>query len=434
MELLIVTPIFLSHAFASIPFWRRLTRLEIPSVADFATLSVILYFDVGLALEVLGVRYESSFFESFYKSINNLLLLEILILIVTPWLFHLGSVIANPKTELQIQEPVNYIRPSRRNIFYLVAILICIPLAVLGYIQITGAKPIWAVRREIGEAWGSSIIILYLPLHILAYYVRQRDSRTKSGYIFTLFLIIVSILSTIQIGQRTTVLLPFLILLLFTLRVNLWRFSMVAIVGVIIASALLPLFKWQYGTRIDITSSELLINTIQNDVSRTAILSTALKLSDSLGTRIMPYPLSGYVYSALFFVPRQVAPFKGDSTAKYFTSYIAGTTVEETSWGFGLGVIEEISLNAGTLFIIPGLIFYGFVMGRLDLFSKKNPSSVVPSRLGALWLCGYHLPAILLLFGSMMLTCRLLSLVFEIKGNAICEYPSASRSITVKAP
>ena len=41
--------------------------------------------------------------------------------------------------------------------------------------------PIWVVRERIGEKWGALIVLLYLPLHFLAFYSRQSDSTTKIG-------------------------------------------------------------------------------------------------------------------------------------------------------------------------------------------------------------------------------------------------------------
>jgi hypothetical protein len=122
--------------------------------------------------------------------------------------------------------------------------------------------------------------------------------------------------------------------------------------------------------------------------------------------------MAGYVYSALFFVPRQIAPFKGDSTAHYFTAYIAGIDPQDIDWGFGVGVIEELIINGGGLIVIPGLLVYGMLMGLLDRASLQVPSITVATRFAAIWLCGYNLPSIILQFGAMILTALVLHFVF----------------------
>jgi hypothetical protein len=55
---------------------------------------------------------------------------------------------------------------------------------------------------------------------------------------------------------------------------------------------------------------------------------------------------------------------------------------------------------------------YGFAIYQLDQLSRRFPSLIVPTRLSALWLCGYHLPALLLMFGSMAVVCLLLHYLF----------------------
>jgi hypothetical protein len=113
--------------------------------------------------------------------------------------------------------------------------------------------------------------------------------------------------------------------------------------------------------------------------------------------------MSGYAYCALFFVPRSLAPLKGYPTAQYFTGYVVGMATEATDWGFGVGAIEEILLNGGFLLFVPMMLAYGCVMGLLDRLSQQVPSLLVPTRLGAVWLCGYNLSALILLFGTMFI-------------------------------
>jgi hypothetical protein len=174
-------------------------------------------------------------------------------------------------------------------------------------------------------------------------------------------------------------------------------------VALIAASALLPFFKWQKADDQDVSASigTLVAETIQTDFYRGNILVTALEKSEVLGTKIMPYPMSGYLYTLLYYVPRNMAPFKGWSTSQTFTSVVDKTPVEETLWAFGVGAIEELLLSIGVVLCLPCLLIYGMGMGLLDNLSSKVPSLLIPSRLAAIWLCGYESSTVMLTFGTM---------------------------------
>lgn len=402
MNLIIFAIILFSHVMAARPYYLRLREGKMPNTVDFAAISLILYYDIGLAIELLGFTNETEYFTSFFSADEEILIQAFILLVLAPWLFHLGSIIANKRTKINRQEPVMSLSRSRRTIFYLLTIVISLTLAIYGYKQVYQNASVWAGRSEITEAWGPLIIILYLPIHFLAFYVRTSDASKKSGLLFSLGLVLFGILSTFMIGQRTNVLLPILILVLFRKKITLKKVLIFVSIALIGAAALLPIFKWQY-TNTNSSLGELVAQTINSDFSRSYVLTAALERTEPLGTKVMPYPLSGYIYSLLFYVPRQIVPFKGWSTAQYFTSNIVRTHVEDTNWGFGVGAIEEILLNIGLLWCIPGLLVYGMCMGTLDRLSGRVPSLVIPTRLAAIWLCGYGLSTLVLMFGTMAL-------------------------------
>ena len=118
----------------------------------------------------------------------------------------------------------------------------------------------------------------------------------------------------------------------------------------------------------------------------------------------------------------------------YFTSYLAGTPPEETAWGLGVGVIEELMLNAGLLLVVPGLFLYGVAMGLLDRVCGSVPALVVPSRLAAVWICGYNLPAILGLFGVMALIGVALHLAFVRRVAPESDEAPAAGAVPVVSP
>jgi hypothetical protein len=391
-----------SHAFAFLPFWSSVRKGKLPNTAHFATLSIMLYYDLGLVLEVLGYPYRSAYFSSLFGARDDTYLVAMILLAVAPWLFHAGSLLVNPRGALQPQEPNSSLVPSSRWPFYLLASSVAVLLASYGGLQLLQHDAIWLARLRLGETWGPLIIVLYLPLHFLAFYVRQTDAHTRWGLAFALGLALATVVSTAAIGQRTIILLPFLILVIFRFKMTLGKLPIVAAALLLIASTLLTLFKYQYA-QAELQTTDLIADTISNDIARGPVLRTTIELSDPLGARLLPYPFAGYAYSLLFFVPRQLAPYKGGPTAQYFTSYMSGDYFEDTNWALGIGVIEELILNGGVLLVIPGLLLYGVAMGLLDKVSWRVPSLVVPTRLAAIWLCGYNLPALLMLFGVMAL-------------------------------
>lgn len=403
--------VLLSHVLASAGFWRCIMQHRLPNTADFAVISLIFYYDLGLLLEAAGYHYESLFFSSLFEADDGTFLLAMLFLAAAPWLFHAGSILTNRRADHHPQAPTTRLDPARLPAFYGLLAVVAVPLAVYGLRQLLSGTPLWLVRIELGLQWGPLIVVLYLPLHFLAFYVRQADAHTWRGLLVAGGLAGATLLSTAAIGERTMLLVPFLILAIFRLRMTIARLVVSAAVLVVIASALLPILRWQYaGT--DLGVGALVAETISADVARSGVLDTALELAEPVGTRLLPYPGAGYVYSVLFFVPRQWAPFKGGPTTQYFTGYLAGTPPEETNWSLGVGVIEELILNLGLLAVVPGLLLYGLGMGLLDRLSWRVPALVVPTRLAAVWLCGYNLPALLNLFGVMVLIGLALHLAF----------------------
>lgn len=417
MSLIIIIIIFCSHIFAVRPFVSNLQKDKMPNTAHFAVASVILYYDFGLLLETLGLSVGNTFFIPFFDAKPSIVFLAFILLISAPWLFLLGSKFTSKESSQDLSSNFSYLRASRKNVFYLTIISISVCVAILGISEVFRSDSLWVARGELSATWGPFILILYLPLHFLAFYTRQSDSDSKNGLLLSWGLVLATVLSTVSIAQRTTLLLPILILTLFRKKISLRRIVVFLAVAIIVASSLLPFFKGQKQDSQDISNSigALIAETIEADFYRGGVLVTALEKSDLLGTKIMPYPMSGYIYSLLFYLPREIAPFKDWSTSQHFTSVVDKTPVEETKWGFGVGVIEELVLNIGVLLAIPFLFIYGMAMGLIDKLSLRVPSLLVPSRLGAIWLCGYESSVLLFTFGTMTLVAVSLHLLFTQK-------------------
>jgi hypothetical protein len=408
--------ILCSHVLAFLPTWKRMKSKKLLKVVDWSILSVILYYDTGIAIEALNLSGIDQYFTNFFSADENTLIQAFFILFFLPWFFRLPSLLNEIKTDKTIdlylnQKDIQEIKKSRKMIFYGFAAIIILISSLFGFTLLMNGGEIWKTRMTVSEDFGAYAIFLYLPIYLLSFYITKRESQTLFGQFISLILCLSSIISTLAIGQRTTVIIPIIILFLFRKNINLTKLISLFLLGMVVASTLLPIFKGQYSNS-NYSVRELTVQTIQFDISRSNALISALERTEPIGTSILPYPMSGYAYSLLFFIPRQIAPFKGESTARYFTSDIVGTSVENTNWGFGIGVVEEALLNIGLWLSLPLLMIYGFCFYLMDILSNKFNSLVVPTRLAALWICGYNLPAILLLFGAMAITCLLLHHLF----------------------
>jgi hypothetical protein len=391
---------------AARPFLANLQKGRMPNTAHFATISMILYYDLGLILEVTGLYVNNEFFIPFLNKNYWIVFLETFILLLTPWLFLLGSSFTSKENGWELDNSYSQLKKSIKPLFYISIVLISIYFAVTGLSEVITGDPIWVVRERIALQWGPLIILLYLPLHFLAFYTRQSDSITKIGTLLSWGLVLAIILSTLGIGQRTNMLLPMLIMVVFRKKISAKKIVVFLAIAMIAAAALLPFFKWQKADSQDISPASigiLVADTIATDFYRGNVLASTLEKTELIGTKVLPYPMAGYIYCLFYYFPRNIAPFKGWSTSQTLTAEIARTPVEDTFWNFGVGVIEEVMLNFGFLLSVPCLIIYGMGMGLLDKISSRISSLLIPTRLAAIWICGYDLAALVLTFGTMAL-------------------------------
>ena len=75
------------------------------------------------------------------------------------------------------------------------------------------------------------------------------------------------------------------------------------------------------------------------------------------------------------------------------------------NWRFGVGVVEELMLNFGTLAVPIGLALAGLGLAAGSRAARRLPALRVPLRLAALWSFGYDSASLLLTFGVMALVC-----------------------------
>jgi hypothetical protein len=428
MNYLFLLCLLVSHGVCALPFIRNIHSRQMPRVIDFVPLSFFLYYDAGVALEVFGLHYENPFFYPFLSKPDIWTSLPFLILLIAPWVVRCGAkaVSVGAVSVTRPERPLSCLRPDLAAWFYALSSLLCVGCAASGLYIVATSPAIWISRLNVSELLGPYVIVLYLPMFVLAYYIQQRNVRPGGRTFFVLFLVISSVLATLPIGERTNVLLPGLIVGLFYNRLNLKGMAIAFLVCATAAALILPLFKAEQSDNED--NGDLVTTMVNGDFSRFQILVDVADRSPMIGTRVLPYSGSGFVYSLLFFVPRSVAPFKGKSTAVEYTSAKTSTPPSVMNWGLGVGVIEEIILNFGLLAVLPGLFFCGVVIGVADRLAEAVPATGVGLRLAAIWVCGYHLPALLQEFGAMVLAAVLLSRFFSARTS-----PNRLPSLRVKA-
>jgi len=390
--------ILAGHLLAAWPAFRNLRHGVIPSTLEFVLLSFLLYYDIGLIADIAGINYDLRPFPALSDVDFDVWGIVAAFLLAAPWLLRLGALLGSAKPASN--PPRCSLKPRLKIVFYVATILICLACVVGGISYLLRSATIWSARLLITEAFGPLIILLYVPLHLLAFYCRQTDSHSKKGLGFGIFLAAATIVATLAIGQRTNLLLPFLIMLVFRKRPKLQRAAIGAAVLFWAATLMLPSFKSYdlYGSK---SVGELAVTGVAGDLVRAPVLAEVIVRSDLAGTHMMPFPLAGYWYSLEFFVPRDIAFAKGQSTASYVTGAIAGSSPDDLTWGFGFGFLEELAANAGLIMVPLGVILYGVAIAKLDRLSYKFPAIVPAARLSALWMCGYHLPALLMSFGVM---------------------------------
>lgn len=331
-----------------------------------------------------------------------------MLLIVAPWVIRIGYAGNGGVSRVHRRQP--RVVHNRIALFYATAAATCFAILAISLYLISSSPTIWSARAHIGEVFGPYIIVLYIPLGILSFYVTTKDSRTVMGKLFTSVLVLLSVLSTLGMGERTLVLLPLLVVFLFGCRTSLKQLALRGAAMILLAAFLLPIFKAQFSGPTD--SKSLATDMVNGDLSRAPVLIDSIQKSQLFGTKIMSYPGAGYFYSAFLYVPRSLVPQKGVSTATVFTATMTDSPIEGLGWGLGIGAFDELLLNFGWLLLLPGVVFYGFMLGAADRAAEGIPMLVIPASLSAIWLLGYNLPALLQTFGSLAMVGTVFHLLF----------------------
>lgn len=414
-DMALVSIVLVSQSAATVRFWRMLNKGYIPPASDFAALSCLLFYGVPLLFGSFFAR--TGLFVSIFSLDFEKQWLVALIVAAAPWVIRVAS-IGNTHIIRKHGVYVRQLNPQWRFVFYCFAVVSCTFLCYVSLSPLLEGASIGMLKEISFRKWGAFIIVFSLPVPLLAFYVMQEESRSSSGCIFLLFLFVVAFGSTFPQGERTYVLLPLLILGIFWIRAKVILLTTYGCALMVFASLLLPVLKpgLVFSEK---NHTERMIHVIGGDLARMPVLAKVIDVAEPVGTTVMPYTGAGYVYSLLFFIPRRYAPFKGYSTANMYTAYLTGDDSEYMNWGVGLGAMEEILLNFGWIFLLPGLFIYGKILAFLDRKCLQIPVLVIPKSLMGVWMFGYHVPSLLQLFGFMAAVMVLMSLLFNSKSNTI---------------
>lgn len=400
MTLMLAVIITAWHLYLLRSAWFKLRTKLPPRPIDFALASFVVYYDIGLLLDAIGIPYNAPGFDSLTEATFKARVFVYSALVLVPPLLvaaaHYGRATRTVWPELSRRKMSAHQERQYLIIFSAFA-LVAIALSVAALLK-GGSIP--SARLTISNWLGSGAILLYMPLNIAAYFPLTENARGRRGLVLSLLLASAASLGVLALGQRTLVLLPFVIVVVCTFRFSVVKLVAAMGLALLAAVGLGLLFKPTGVTGSDEAS---IFGTINESLARAPVMASAFQRSEPAGTSVMEYPGEGYVTSALILLPRQIAPFKGESTAQRFTDEIQGED-RFGGWAFGIGAIEEAAVNVGWALSIFVLAAIGWGLGALETAVVRHPALLLPSSGGALWLCGYDVFAILLLFGVMFAT------------------------------
>src|SRR4029453_12578034 len=223
-----------SHTMAMRGFVRALRERRLPEPIDFTALSAIMYYDLGLVAEWLtGEIAASKYFPSIWELEPLARIFAFGFFDSAPWFIRAGGWCLREKA-LTPARQVRGATSLAKATFVVLALSIGAARTWWAFAYLPG-RAIWEARANIGLDLGLFVMFLYLPLHLLAFYIQRPESRTPAGRCVALLLTAFAIGATLPIGQRTNALLPVLLLLMF------WRTPTLRAIS---AGALRPVFCW----------------------------------------------------------------------------------------------------------------------------------------------------------------------------------------------
>lgn len=384
----------------------------VPPAWQFGALGVMLFYDLGLMLQLWGLPYRSAYFPELAHAGEDERTLLVLVVLAAPYLLWCGSRLVTRDHCVSSELHLLHFGPRMQLLFTLMLLPPSLALAAFGVSAVWGVVSIAAIKMEWLSLLGSAYLAFMMPMFVVAFLVRTDFSRRPGGRALVFVMVACSTGATLFLGQRTMTLLPLLILFLFYFRFRM-RWAVASLALIVSFAAGMVWFYKGYAVEQNLPFEERLVQVVNDDFTRGNVLLRALQESELAGTKVLPVPGQGYLYAASLYIPRGILPQKGYSTTAYFTGVAIGQDVEFLNWGLGVGFLEQICLNFGLMALLPGVIVYGMGLGLLDLLRRRMPGTLAGVCLGAVWISGYDAGAVILYFGSMVIFATLLELVFS---------------------
>ena len=184
--------ILISHFYAIIKFFKAYKSGLVPSTASFAAVGVVLYYDIGLIMEMFGFDYKNPYFESIFNKnyYGYQLVLMFVFIIIAPWCFYFGSHLYN-RTHASVKAGIipEYLNRIRFKNFKIITFIVSIFFLFIGwrnFSSILHDYSLWIARNIIGETFGPLVIIFSIPKCFLVFYLSQNVSWRSPSFVFTI--------------------------------------------------------------------------------------------------------------------------------------------------------------------------------------------------------------------------------------------------------
>ncbi|WP_217558271.1 hypothetical protein [Paenibacillus sp. GbtcB18] len=277
---------------------------------------------------------------------------------------------------------------------------------------------------------GPYAVLLQIPTGLALYFTYQAV-RHKRNIFPAIFFMVVALMTSFIRGERTD--LVFIALFPFLARYFVQKSSKPFVTGTVVILVILTLYSQNFKvTHVNEKSSlsETMVEVLSTDFDRNWVTWAAVDNTEFTHSKLLPYPGSGYVYTALAYVPRSIAPFKGYSAPTWFTWNISPTLgyrivgthdvgAMKSAYAFGYQV--ESILNFG----YPGLLVVSVLVGLLIRFLQN-----LINRYNVL----FPIIAIMCMQFSALTTFTLMTIHLPILVTAAVMYMSIKKQVKNTAP
>ncbi|WP_026485636.1 O-antigen polymerase [Caldanaerobius polysaccharolyticus] len=219
-------------------------------------------------------------------------------------------------------------------------------------------------------------VLVLLPMAVSIYYLYiYIHEKNKSALYYFIFYFILSLNPAFITGERTALIKVLLLSLLVIYeryprsKYLIYSFSFIVLILYLYSSFKVTLLN----------SKNLFLDIIKKDFDMNWSLWYIIENTNLFYSKIISFPGSGYLYTFLVFLPRNIAPFKGYSSTMQFTYYygiqnnipLGASTIGQLNWQYKFGVMPEALINFGYLGVITISILLGIILWYMEVVYNK---------------------------------------------------------------